>query len=121
MTAIARANELFGHHISNRSFLGEVLLYLRHGFVVSHENLFAMGRPVAKSDQWPVISDQWEKAIVDPSVPFEYPDTWYVAMAVGELRQLVRQLPFPLPWICFARKFKPGLKFYRTERFLQHA
>jgi hypothetical protein len=112
LSAIARAEQMFDQHFPDRLFVQDVALYLRHGFLINMPRLFVMARPVRKDARL-------FHAIERPSVRFPDPDAWFVCMAVGNLRELGRWLPFPLPHVCFYRKFRDTLKVYAADEFFR--
>lgn len=82
-------------------FEDDLLDYLKHGFVVSRPNLFAMA-----------------KVIIHPRQPKQA--AWFVRYACGDIQQIVRVLPFFLEWIVWCRNDEPRLRIYRTSRLLVH-
>lgn len=109
MTAIQKAADLYRQHLPASDLTTELALYLQNGYVFSFPHLFAMARPV---QAW--APEQW---ISDPTHEFAVSDAWYVHLAIGDLAELVRLMPFPAPFICFYRKFRGGLKIHPWADF----
>lgn len=110
MNAIAEMEKHFDEHYPGALFIERLALFLKHAYVISSPNLFAMFRPVR--------SDAPAEAIGDPAHEFAGPDAWYIDQLAGTqpLDQLVHQLPFPLPKICFYRNEQPRLHIYWTDQ-----
>lgn len=93
--AIDRARRLYEKH--GHDFQKDLDDHLAHGFVVALPSCFAMATAI-KSDGREI-------------------DTWFVKVAAGDLRQLVRLIPVPLPFIAFCRDGRPKtMRIYRTSR-----
>lgn len=76
--------------------LGE---YLRFGHVIATPKTFAMGKQVELEGKG---------------------KAWFVCMAVGNLGELVRQIPYYLPWVCFFRRGRGDLHIWKTDRLMRH-
>ena len=76
-------------------FREELEAYLLHGYVFSTPDLFLMGRAMPRSAD---ASDLWV------SYPVEECDAWFVWLGVGDALRLLELMPFPLPWIGWARQ-----------------
>jgi hypothetical protein len=111
MTAIARAEALFNEERPDEIFLERVILFLKFGFVVNMPNLFVMFRPVRR--------DGSIEEIADPEHVFEKPDAWYFDLAVADLKHLPQLIPFPLPYLCFYRKWQNVVKIYRAKSIIE--
>lgn len=92
--------------MGNVSFIQDLSDYLLNGLVVVKPNLFAMVRVI---DISPLDADGKRVGPVEPA--------WFVRMAVGDLRELVAELPFDLPKICFCRRNKGRVRKYQLEEF----
>src|SRR5689334_17190709 len=113
MQPILRARQVYERHGSVRSFDADLDAHLRHGFVLSTPDAFAMGRPVA--------SNASEAELAEIGRTFPHADTWLIWSAAGSLVKLVCMLPEPLPLIAFhrtsARRIGPQpLRIYRVNR-----
>lgn len=100
MTPIEIAKSLYKDHVEHPSFEEALGGYLssNNGAIVSTPTLFAMGA----------------------ALDYDGKHAWYIDTAVGDLKELVKTLPFRLPYIAFSRgKRTAKLKIYRMERFLR--
>jgi hypothetical protein len=102
MKPIEIAKALYLKHVKDKVFEVELANYLStdNGAVVNTPSYFAMGK----------------------AVDYDGKHAWYIDTAVGRLSELIRLLPFPLPYIAFHReKVRNGkLHIYETQRFLRH-
>jgi hypothetical protein len=73
--------------------------YLATGMVVSRPDVFAMAKVIA----------------------FRGEPAWFIRMAVGDLKALLRLLPVYLEWICFCRRGKLDLKAFPLKRLYELA
>lgn len=79
------------------------------GCAVVRKRLFILGRPVRRD---------WElERIVQTTDTPNNPDAWYVHLLVGSPKSALRQMPFLLPYIGFARG-DARMRWYETQRFL---
>jgi hypothetical protein len=111
LSAIAKAEKLFSEHYPDTPFVVQLATYLRYGFVINYPETFIMFRPVEHNGK--------KSYITDPSFKFLKPDTWYIDLLVGNLSDAVKLMPHRLKYLCFFRKFRKQLKFYKAERFLK--
>jgi hypothetical protein len=111
MTAIQRAEQLFQKRFPEEMFIERLLLFLRFGYVISTPGLFAMFRPVCAGDAL--------ERIADPEYQPARPDAWFVDLAVGKLHFMPQLMPYPLPGICFWRKFSGGIRRYETKKLFR--
>lgn len=110
MTPFEKATEVYQREPCARTFVDDLALHLRHGWVISAPGWFIMGRPVC---YWAWSNQQ----ILDPSFnPPDEPDCWHVWLAAGDLVQALKFIPFPLPYISFERK--NVLKMYSFDKFV---
>ena len=85
--------------------------HMKHGFVFSTPEFFAMGRPVMRYRP--------EAEITEPTFLFnpEDCDTWYIFALAGNMQKAWSIMPWPLEWIAFER-LRGGIReltFARTE------
>jgi hypothetical protein len=95
--AIERARECYHKWQGLATFEQDLADYLETGMVWSRPDLFAMAK---------VINFRGQPA-------------WFVRVAVGNLRELLRMVPLYLTHICFCRGADPRLKAYRLDRLLK--
>lgn len=110
MTPFEKAADVYRNEWCARSFKEDLALHFQFGWVISSPRFFVMGRPVCR---W------WESSeIVNPEcrVFLDSPDCWHVWLAAGDLKEALKFLPFPLPYISFERK--NVLKMYPFDRFV---
>ena len=111
MSPIAKAEQLFQSAYPDVLFVQQLGLYLKHGYVLNTPTMFVMFGPVNSKAEI--------EKVVDVGFRFNNCDSWYIDMAVGALKDLVCHVPYFLPKMCFARKFKEKLKFYDARRFME--
>lgn len=81
--------------------------YLRHGYVHSTPEYFAMFQPIRRGQ---------EKLHAEPCQPI-HADCWYFHFLTGSLEKFVLQIPYPLQWAAFGRWWIPGeLRYYPFAR-----
>lgn len=86
MTPYEQARAVYQKEWCAKLFEEDLEHYLRHGFVVSLPDIFAMVKQEG--------------------------DTWVIGLLAGDLRKAFDYLPFYLPYIRFERRNKP--KIYAT-------
>lgn len=104
----AAAAAVYRSEPCTRSFREDLEAHLLGGWVISTPAAFAMGRPVQRSAPAADILNPWHQ------FPAEHADAWLIYLAAGDLRQLLRWIPHPLPWIGWERSNK--LRWYRASR-----
>lgn len=92
-----------------RTFAMDLDLHLQCGYVFSTPEVFVMGRPVRKGAEYVQLTD--------PAFIFDRVDCWWVYLAAGDLGQMMRFLPYELPWFGWERDNKP--RYWRAERIKQ--
>lgn len=99
-------------HPKEKPFEDYVRWHLRHGFVFSRPDFFAMGMPVYK--------DAPRENILDPDFKMEgkEQDCWFIHAAAGNTARIWQIVPFPLPWFCWMRLHDPlaSLTFVESDR-----
>jgi hypothetical protein len=85
------------------NFAEDLSHYLLNGVVIVRPDLFGIAQVIDLAPEG-----------TTPPEP-----AWFVRMAVGDLRELVAELPFYLPKICFCRRNDDGqvMKKYSLDRF----
>jgi len=91
------AANLFERYAIEPDFYTELVEHLHTGIVICRPDLFVMGKAV--------VLDDGRAA-------------WFIAAAVGNLRQLLTLFPAPLPFIAFRRRGQKRLRVYNIDRFL---
>lgn len=75
------------------------------GLVASNDHLFLMARPTELQPKY--LNGTPRKA-------------WLVLMAVGDIRELVMHMPYPLPFVAFyRRKGHAGIRVLPTNSFMK--
>lgn len=92
------------------TFREELTAHLLHGFVLSTPEAFVMGRPIVKDAPHALQADPWHV------FPPDECDCWLVWLAAGDLSAIWRLVPYPLPWLAWARRDGP-LRFYLQNGF----
>lgn len=112
MSPFERIAAEYARHPKEEPFENYVRFHLRHGFVFSRPDFFCMGRPVVRSAP--------ASAIRDPGAlfPSELCDAWYIFAAAGNTARIWQIVPWPLPFIGWARLADPlaELTFVEAER-----
>lgn len=93
--------------------------HLERGFFYSDPLKMAMARPISSKWSEKSILDPWDDSLseLDLTLPL---DCWYVWVAIGDLRELLALLPYPLPFIAFHRYGRTGMRIYNFKSFLDH-
>lgn len=92
--AIDVASECYAKWRGDVNFMTDLADYLRHGVVIARPDIFGMAK---------IIDWQGEP-------------TWFVRIAVGDLRELLAALPCYLPKICFCRRGGVRVRVYPLRR-----
>jgi hypothetical protein len=95
MTPVERAAEVYKREPCARTFLEDLQIHLRTGYVFSTPTLFVMARPVRR--------DGDHSEIVNPEHVFTDPDTWHIYLMSGDMAQIWDYAPFDLPYVSFER------------------
>ena len=109
MTPYDQARAVYARETCARTFDEDLRLHLKFGYVFSTPDLFVMGRPVRK--------DAGYDQITDPRVQFSEPDTWWVYLASGDIKNLCSLLPYPLSSIGWERD--NVLRIYRSDKVIR--
>lgn len=110
MSPFDRLNEEYGRHgISLQQY---VRIHLKHGFVFSTPEVFAMGRAVERH----AIPD----LIRNPGYRFddETADAWWIHGMSGDMSKVIAFMPWPLAWVGFER-FDCIPRFYNLHRLAE--
>lgn len=103
MTPAEKAAELC--RARGGDFTAEVEAHFLTGVAISTPELFLMGRPMPRDGDPSDIWRAWPRAECD---------AWFVWVGVGDARALIRQMPFPLPWVGWYRQGRE----WSAERWL---
>ena len=112
LTPFEKAAAVYIRESCPRTFLEDLELHARHGYVFITPAYFIMGRPV-----W---SQGEVEEVVNPEFVYgrEYQDAWmvYLCATTGThpLKEFLKLEPYPLPLLCWERDNK--LRFYRKAR-----
>ena len=82
-------------HEDGGDFVAELRAHLLHGYVILTDCIFLMGRPCPRDADMTDLLRSW---------PVAECDAWFVWVGVGDMRELVAAMPFPLPWVGFYRQ-----------------
>ena len=111
MSPFNRAGEVYDHEPCARSFVLDVTLHLRGGYVFSTPEYFIMGRGVDSTADIELILNP---EFIFPRVA---QDAWWVYLCAGDgLGELVRLMPYPLAFVGWERGNIP--RFYRLDSVL---
>lgn len=91
------------------TFRYELEAHLLGGFVLSTPAAFLMGRPIRRDAPHKLQSDPWHTFAPEEC------DCWMVWLAAGDLSAIWRMVPYPLPWLAWARRDGP-LRFHPATR-----
>lgn len=88
----------------------DIATYAAHGYVWINPDSFLLAKPVnSKSDVHP--QDQWN---------VENADAWYVNMAVGNVKDFISKIPYPLPFVGWMRETKnQPMRWYDLKRIIR--
>ena len=119
MTAIQQLQAFYAADPEIGRMSEDIHNHLVSGYVYVTPANLALARPV--SSKWSA------KRLSDSSKTIgltECADCWYVWAAIGDVDYLLSLIPYPLPFIAFARR-KTGrapskIKFYQFNRFVHH-
>lgn len=70
---------------------------MRGGYVLATPHFFMLGRPVRS------VWTTRQLATIDLVAHPSRADCWYVYLAAGDLREMVKAIPYPLPFVAFHR------------------
>jgi hypothetical protein len=77
----------------------ELLLeYMKQGFVVAGQDCFLLAKPAQLDDERPA---------------------WFVHFALGSLGELLKLMPYKLPFIAFHRHGQGRLRVYETDALIE--
>lgn len=101
MTPYEAARAIYQSEPCARTFEEDLLLHMKHGYVISTPRVFLMARPV-----WSVADDY---QIVDASylLPGSHEsvgDCWHIHVLAGDMAEALSFMPFELPFVSFQRK-----------------
>ena len=105
MTPYEQAQAIYAREPCYRTFAEDLELHLRHGWVFSTPQVFAMGRPVTTYGT--------ERQIIDPAHSYEdlsmanmgdLIDCWHIHVLAGSLARALPLLPYELPFMSFQRR-----------------
>jgi len=109
------AKKVYEREACSRTFVLDLELHLRHGFVFSRPDFFIMGRAV--------IRDADPALIVDPEHSFEADrcDCWHIYLFAGAMGPAFSIMPWVLPWVSMERKNELRfLALSSIQRFVKH-
>lgn len=92
-----RALAVFQEWNPGGDFAELLAAYVRTGFVYSGDDAFVLATPMGS-----------------PA------DTWFVHLAVGDLRRIARLVPYALRFVAFQRRGGGSLKRYTWAKFAAH-
>lgn len=110
MSPFEKAQRVYLVGQSARTFHIDLWLHLERGWVFSNPRLFAMGRPVVRG--WTY------QQLTDPCCDAKNPDCWWVFLAAGSLLEIVKLLPYPLPFVGWERD--GAVKIWELNQLLTH-
>ena len=116
MTAIQHAKELYVNHCSSELFYADLKNYLKYGFVISFPTIFILAKPINKKSK--NIDENWV---------FNSTDAWFIDLLIKKnnepLGELLRYIPYELPFIGWRRYFKRNnekVVFFRYSKITKH-
>ena len=110
MTPYEKAARWWVENCPNIDFTHEVEQHFIHGHVISSPEIFLMGRRV--HHRWPL------DLMIETSFVAEDGDCWYVTLFAGDLREVIKAIPYELPYIAFHRG-EGRIHIHKTERLLR--
>ena len=108
MSILVKAKELYDQ--CGIDMNADIAAYAAHGYVFITPDSFLLGKAVnSKSEVHP--ADQWN---------VENPDAWYVNMAVGDVKDFISKIPYPLPLVGWMRETKKQpMRWYDLGKILR--
>lgn len=100
--AIVYARRCYHKWKSSVRFDDDLKEYLENGIVISRQDIFVMAKVIDVAEEG------------QPEKP-----GWFVRIAVGDLRKLVKEFPAYLEEIRFCRRQDPRLRKYSVSRLLE--
>ena len=94
--ALKAAIENYAKH-SKLNFWQDLEFYLKTGYVICMPDVFAMFKPIEREGK----------------------RGWFVQMAVGDIRHLLRFVPCPLDFIAFCRNDDDNMRVISWEHFIK--
>jgi hypothetical protein len=91
----------------NEDFQADLLPHLVSGYVISSPTLFAMFRPVDSTAAPEILANPW--------CTFAKPDAWFIWMVAGDVNEIYKRMPYPLP-LLGASRFGQPVRFYPLKR-----
>lgn len=116
MTAFETACRLYdgaGH--TAEDMIRDMTWHAMRGYVLSTPCEFALARPVALRWGEDKICDLSDNRLTDFELTLPL-DCWHITVAVGDMRELMTYIPFPLPFISFERR--ECFRVYQMSKFL---
>lgn len=104
MNALLQAYALYEGQ--DRTFHEDLAAFLHTGRVYITPTAVMLAKAVPSGMELHKPWDQWDESKCD---------CWLIWLAAGDLGEFFRYAPFPLPWICWARRWGP-LKHYEWDR-----
>lgn len=98
----------YGNVPGLKKFMDDIEAHQRTGYVWSTDKAFMMARPVIKEYMW---------LVTEPTFAFDVRcvDAWYIWLAAGDMNVLWELMPYPLPFIGWARREDDEPRFYLTD------
>ena len=108
MSILVKAKELYDQ--CGIDMNRDIAAYAAHGYVWINPEGFLLAKPVkSKSEVHP--RDQWNT---------EGADAWYVNMAVGDVKDFISKIPYPLPLVGWMRELKnKPIRWYNLSRIIR--
>ena len=108
MNILAQAKDLYDKCGIDMS--ADIAAYCAHGYVWISPNSFLLAKPVSSKSETPP-ADQWN---------VEDADAWYVNMAVGDVKDFINKIPYPLPLVGWMRETKnQPIRWYDLKKILR--
>jgi hypothetical protein len=108
MSILVKAKELYDQ--CGIDMNADIAAYAAHGYVWINPEGFLLAKPVnSKSEVHP--RDQWNT---------EGADAWYVNMAVGDVKDFISKIPYPLPLVGWMRELKnKPIRWYTLSKIIR--
>jgi len=116
MSAFEQACKLYdGRGFGAWDITQDMLWHAMHGYMLVTPCEFVLARPVALVWGEERITDVSDNRLSENELTLSL-DCWHITVAVGDMRELLSHLPYPLPFISFDRRNK--FRVYPLSRFL---
>ncbi len=103
MTCLERAMAVYQRERCARTFEEDLMLHLKYGYVLSVPTAFVMARPVNMYMEYDIITNPIFSK-------FSEVNAWWIYLLAGDIREVIRHIPFQLPYVGWEIDNKPRFR-----------